>query len=110
MDLLWQWEGLGAAPAERLDEDALRRIGPVAGVEAIGPSLEMSETMFLGLRLLDGLSIDSFKSRFGQDPLDLYGAQVRELTGLGLLEHRDGVLRLTGRGCLLANQVFVRFL
>ena len=110
LDRLRQWEGLGAAPAERLDEDALRRIGPVAGVEAIGPSLEMSETMFLGLRLLDGLSIDSFKSRFGQDPLDLYGAQVQELTGLGLLEHRDGVLRLTGRGCLLANQVFVRFL
>ncbi len=110
MDRIRQWESLGSEPVERLDEEALRRAGPVDGVEAIGPSLEMSETMFLGLRLLDGLSIDGFRARFGRDPLELYGPSVRELTGLGLLEHRDGLLRLTDRGCLLANQVFVRFL
>ena len=110
MDRVRQWEEIGVGRVETLDEDTLRRVGPVDGVEAIDPPLEMSETMFLGLRLLDGLGIDSFKSRFGRDPLVLYGAQVRELTGLGLLESRDGLLRLTNKGCLLANQVFVRFL
>ena len=110
MDRVQKWEASGVVPLTRLDEDALHRIGPVAGVEAIDPKLEMAETMFLGLRLRDGLSTERFKTRFGQDPLVLYGPQVRDLTELGLLEHLDGVLRLTDRGCLLANQVFVRFL
>ena len=66
--------------------------------------------MFLGLRLLDGLSVTGFEERFGRDPMELYGPQVRELQQDGLLEHVDGVLRLTGKGCLLANQVFMRFL
>ena len=110
MERVRQWDASGVVPSQRLDEDTLHRIGPVDGVEAIEPSLEMAETMFLGLRLLDGLSTESFKTRFGQDPLVLYGSQVRELTGLGLLESYDGVLRLSDRGCLLANQVFMRFL
>ena len=110
VDLVRQWGESGAAPVGRLDEGFLRRIGPVAGVEVIGAPLEMAETMFLGLRLLEGLSIEGFQARFGLDPLELYGPQVRELIGQGLLERRDGVIRLTDRGCLLANQVFVRFL
>jgi coproporphyrinogen III oxidase-like Fe-S oxidoreductase len=42
--------------------------------------------------------------------MQLYGPQIQELEGQGLLESSNGVLRLTGRGCLLANQVFMRFL
>ena len=104
------WASQGVVPIGSLDRESLLRMGPVDGVEAIGPELEMAETMFLGLRLLDGLSIEGFRRRFDHNPLQLYGTQVRELEAQGLLEHSDGVLRLTGRGCLLANQVFMRFL
>jgi len=101
-------------PVGKLDRDALLRLGPVGGVETIEPRLEMAETMFLGLRLLDGLSIEDFKRRFAQDPMQLYGPQIQELTEQGLLEHSalkdQSVLRLTRKGCLLANQVFMRFL
>jgi oxygen-independent coproporphyrinogen-3 oxidase len=97
-------------PVDTLDRDTLLRIGPVDGVEAIGPRLEMAETMFLGLRLLDGLSMEDFKRRFGHDPMHLYRPQIGELEEEGLLERSDGVLRLTEKGCLLANQVFMRFL
>ena len=95
---------------ETLDEDSLGRAGAVAEVEVIGPELAMAETMFLGLRLLDGLRMDEFTRRFGRDPIDIYGSQIRELEEEGLLEQLDGVLRLTKRGCLLSNQVFMRFL
>ena len=111
MERVREWDASGAVPLEKLDGDTLEAIGAVGGFEAIDTGLEMAETMFLGLRLLDGLSVDAFRSRFGQDPLELYDTQVRELTDLGLLEYRgDGVLRLTDQGCLLANQVFMRFL
>ena len=97
-------------PVESLNRDALLRIGPVDRVEPIGLQLEMAETMFLGLRLLDGLSIEDFKRRFAHDPMQLYGLQIQELREQGLLDHSNDVLRLTRRGCLLANQVFMRFL
>ena len=93
-----------------LDWETLSSIGPVGGVEPIGPRLEMAETLFMGLRLLDGLSIDDFERRYDADVKQLYGPQIQELSEQGLLEHHDGALRLTSRGCLLANQVFMRFL
>ncbi|HSP55202.1 MAG TPA: hypothetical protein VLS25_06390 [Dehalococcoidia bacterium] len=39
-----------------------------------------------------------------------YGPALAELTALGLLERPNGRLRLTPRGRLLANEVFVRLL
>ena len=104
------WGSDDMKPVDTLDRDTLLRIGPVDGVEAIGPRLEMAETMFLGLRLLDGLNMEDFKRRFDYDPMQLYRPQIGELEEEGLLEHSDGVLRLTEKGCLLANQVFMRFL
>ena len=104
------WASRGVGAVEHLDQDALHGIPTVGGVEAIGPELEMAETMFLGLRLLEGISIADFKLRFGQDPMQVYGPRIQELVEQGLTEHSDGVLRLTSRGCLLANQVFMRFL
>ena len=105
-----EWASQDVAPLNHFGQDELSSICPVDGVEGIEPRLEMAETMFLGLRLLDGLRIEDFMRRFGHDPMELYGPQVRELEELGLLEHADGVLRLTPQGCLLANQVFMRFL
>ena len=105
-----RWSDVGAGPSTSLDWDRMAREGPLGGFEPIGPGLEMSETMILGLRLLDGLKIEEFQHRFGQDPLELYGPQIRDLEDEGLLESAGGVLRLTDKGCLLANQVFIRFL
>ena len=104
------WAAAGADSAAGLDWDRLAREGPLGGVEPIGQGLEMAETMLLGLRLLDGLRVEEFRHRFGQDPLELYGPQIGELEDEGLMDSTDEVLRLTDRGCLLANQVFIRFL
>jgi coproporphyrinogen III oxidase-like Fe-S oxidoreductase len=40
---------------------------------------------------------------------DIFGREIDELTGLSLLEWAGPVLRLTKRGRLLGNQVFMRF-
>jgi oxygen-independent coproporphyrinogen-3 oxidase len=73
----------------------------------------MQETMFMGLRLVQqGISNIAFKNRFGISIMDIFGNEVDELLGIGLVEWVGGeneILRLTRRGILLGNQVFMRF-
>ncbi len=81
-----------------------------AGSETITPEMARSETMFLGLRLLqEGVSAEQFAARHGQS-LDVFAPRIAELVDLGLLERVGSRIRLTPRGRLLSNQVFIRFL
>ena len=82
------------------------------------PYIEMQETMLLGLRLTqEGMSPQVFHARFGQELGSVFGKQIDELVQLGLLVwaqtsevfETSEVLRLTPRGRLLGNQVFMRF-
>jgi len=91
---------------------------------------DMSEFMMTGLRLTEeGVSEAEFQARFDTSICDIYGKEVKELLKLGLLEEQnpspfraersdneveagrgEGVrVRLTKRGRLLGNQVFMRF-
>ena len=92
-----------------LSEETIRRIQVVDGVERVDVSLEMAETMMMGLRLDEGVDLATFESRFGRSLDAVFGEQLAELTGFGLLERVDGVIRLTARGRLLGNEVFLRF-
>ena len=84
---------------------------PVAGEETISAALEMGETMIMGLRLLDeGVSYSRFGKRFGIDPGTSFPDEIKELAALGLLHFDGSGVRLTSRGRLLGNQVFMRFL
>jgi len=89
----------------------------------ITPKVEMQETMITGLRLTqEGVSTSAFRKRFGCELDSVFGKEIEELVGLGLLEKIDEEhpplspvqpqgfrLRLTQRGHLLGNQVFIRF-
>jgi oxygen-independent coproporphyrinogen III oxidase len=72
---------------------------------------DMSEFMMTGLRLTqEGVSEDEFQARFGQPMLEVYGKEITELVNLGLIERcTDQRIRITKRGRLLGNQVFMRF-
>ncbi len=89
---------------------------------------DRAEFMIMGLRLTrEGISAAAYQARFGRPILDDYSGELNELVGLGLLEwvvpqpvpaqaHDNGnkavdagSIRLTSRGRLLGNQVFVRF-
>jgi oxygen-independent coproporphyrinogen-3 oxidase len=76
----------------------------------ISMHVEMQETMLTGLRLTrEGVSADDFSNKFGVKMQEVFGREIDELTGLLLLEWAGPVLRLTKRGRLLGNQVFMRF-
>ncbi|MBL7200803.1 MAG: radical SAM family heme chaperone HemW [Anaerolineae bacterium] len=84
---------------------------PEAEGEAIDRRLELGETMMMGLRLLEeGVSFARFQRRFGVPMDDVYAAETADLVERGLLERTTDRVRLTRRGHLLGNQVFVRFL
>jgi oxygen-independent coproporphyrinogen-3 oxidase len=74
---------------------------------------EMSETMMLGLRLTsEGISDHNFRKQFNVSMIDVYGGEITELLDLGLVEwsgEDQSILRLTRRGRLLGNQVFMEF-
>jgi oxygen-independent coproporphyrinogen-3 oxidase len=71
----------------------------------------MSEFMMTGLRLTqEGVSEAAFQARFGRSLLEVFGAEIEELLKLKLIEHAAGErIRMTRRGRLLGNQVFLRF-
>jgi oxygen-independent coproporphyrinogen-3 oxidase len=82
----------------------------VTDQEEIGRDAEMGEFMMVGLRLNRGVSRVEFERRFGVAIEDLYGAALSEFEGLGLLESEGEWVRLSGRGRLLGNEVFERFI
>ena len=96
-------------PLDALSSDVIGKVPTVGDVETIEQGMEMAETMMLGLRLDEGISREGFAARFGMALPSVYGEQIRELTTLRLLEQSEGVLRLTGQGRLLGNEVFLRF-
>lgn len=83
----------------------------LADSELINPTLEMGETLILGLRLTQqGVSLTDFETRFGQSLNAVYGDVVDKFKGLHLLEEVDNCLRLTPQARLISNQVFIEFL
>jgi oxygen-independent coproporphyrinogen-3 oxidase len=71
---------------------------------------EMEETMFLGLRMAEGVDAAAFAAQFGRTPQEVYGEQIAKSVREGLLECGQGRIRLTGRGVDLSNYVMARFL
>ncbi|MDD2335736.1 MAG: radical SAM family heme chaperone HemW [Geobacteraceae bacterium] len=70
----------------------------------------MAECLFLGLRLTEGVSLDHFYKEFSVSFQEVFGTACADLFAAGLLEIRNGYLRLTEKARILSNQVFVRFL
>jgi oxygen-independent coproporphyrinogen-3 oxidase len=77
--------------------------------EEIDLAKAAGEFMFLGLRMTEGISIETFRSRFGKSPDEFYPRIQSWIEG-DLLERHHGSLRLTAKGLLLANSIFVEFM
>ena len=98
-----RWESATAAGIEG--------VPTVDGLEVIDEDTAAAETMFLGLRLLDGMDVAEASARVGIDLAARYERELAELTAEGLLAWEDdGRLRLAEEAYLVANQAFTRFL
>ncbi|MBI5649313.1 MAG: radical SAM family heme chaperone HemW [Chloroflexi bacterium] len=97
------------SPVEYI-EKITRGESAMADREEINRELEIAETMFLGLRLNEGIAFENFAQRFGEDARVRYAKEIEELKEMGLIEMSDARVWLTPRGRLLSNEVFWRFL
>ncbi len=70
----------------------------------------MSEYMILGLRLIDGVSAEAFRQRFGEDMGSVFGSRLARLEHKQLLERDGDRWRLTEAGLDFGNTVFMEFL
>ena len=67
------------------------------------------EYMLLGLRKIDGVSIQKFKNKFGDNPLFLFRKELNKLVDEGLLIVENDNIKLTNKGIDLANLVWEEF-
>jgi len=105
-------------PADADTRELLKAMRQVTYSEEQTPELAMADTAILALRLNEGLDLADFRRRFGRGLEEVYGPALAEISALGLIERAPstgsgragGRIRLTARGRLLANEVFVRLL
>jgi len=79
-------------------------ITPVSG------SVALEESLFLGLRLNQGVDLDRLRFDFGRERLAAHEPAIEEAVHDGLLFREGARIRLTPRGRLLSNEVFAKFL
>lgn len=70
---------------------------------------KMKEYMMLGLRKIAGVSIQDFKSKFGENPIYLFRRELEKLSGGGLVEIDGDFIKLTQKGINFGNLVFGEF-
>ena len=76
---------------------------------------QMEETMFLGLRLIRGISYEQFEKQYGRSLPEVYGPVITQNIADGLLreyteESGERFLALTEKGLDVSNYVMAQFL
>lgn len=79
-------------------------------VTPVSQEAALEECFFLGLRLNCGVDLERIREEFGGERLARCESVIDECVDDGLLEEQGTKVRLTGRGRLLSNEVFARFL
>ena len=87
-----------------------KRQRPQAESELIDRVQAMSETAFLALRTAQGLHLPTFEERFAEPFTQFVGMRLSTVEEAGLLEQDHEWIRLSKRGRLLGNEVFLRLL
>ena len=70
---------------------------------------KMQEFMMLGLRKIDGIHIQDFKLKFGENPIFIFRKELEKLVNEELIEIDGDIIKLTNRGLDLANLVWEEF-
>jgi len=73
--------------------------------EALSTPASFRETVIMGLRMLEGISISTLKERFGLDVRELYGATLQRFLNDGYLVITNDKLKLSPKGMPVANQI-----
>ena len=70
----------------------------------------MEEYMFLGLRMIKGVSRTDFKERFNKDMFDIYGSVINKYVDDGFLKLEEDRVALTDAGIDVSNVILSDFI
>ena len=87
-----------------LEESDIRIVDEVQTLED-----KRKEYMLLGLRKIDGVSIQKFKEKFVENPIFLFRKELEKLVNEELIAIDGDCIRLTNKGLDLANIVWEEF-
>lgn len=114
------YRGFGLGASSLIDEVRFRNTSEIrqylnghAGreeEEVLSVQAQMEEFLFLGLRLMQGVSIKEFEKKFSCSFEKVYGEVTGKLVKEGLLVKSDEWVRLTSKGIDISNYVFSEFL
>lgn len=74
------------------------------------PRERWHEALMMGLRLREGVSVADLETRYGVDIRREYAGALDRLDAAGAISFEGDTLKLTPRGVLVSNEVFLEFL
>ena len=80
-------------------------LSPVASCRTLSSDERLTDTLFLGLRLTEGVDLTALERRYGVDVWGRWGRELAPFVGDGVLVRDRSRLRLTRDGMLVANEV-----
>jgi len=118
-----EWIGFGCGAHSTRDgarwknvsstEEYVRRLASgqstAEDVRTLTPDERLGDALFTGLRLSEGINMDTIQARYGVDVWARFGAELEPFVDEGCLLHEGPRLRLTRRGMLLAHEVMTVF-
>lgn len=81
----------------------------LADEEVLSDFDKMSEFVFLGLRLKDGISQIEFKNRFNMNIDEIFENQIERYTKMGFLIRDNGNIRFSDKGFFVSNTILSDF-
>ncbi len=79
-------------------------------VEILGKTDKISEFMFMGLRMCNGIGRTEFRRRFNESLDEIYGDKLKKFISMGVMEQKGDRYFLNGRGMNVSNSVMCEFL
>lgn len=91
-------------------EQVNQGLSPVGFQEKLSLETRKAEFCFLALRIIDGLSANEYRRRFGSEFFVEHAAAIADITRNGWGEADGEAFRLTPTGMKFSNQAFEKFL
>ncbi|MBQ7960055.1 MAG: oxygen-independent coproporphyrinogen III oxidase [Clostridia bacterium] len=98
-----------AATLEKYIEDIEKYGDARETEEKLSEFDKMSEFVFLGLRLKEGISEKEFEKRFNLNIDEIFGKQLEKYTNMGFFIREGGKIRFSDKGFFVSNTILSDF-
>ena len=83
---------------------------PIEWEEKLSIKDEIEESIFLGLRMNEGIQISDFKEKYNFDFEKEYKNEIEKLSKMEQIEIDNNLMKLTQKGREISNSIFVEFI